>query len=542
MSSIYKRIINKNNDRIMILIHTIEVILISIVVLFRFIAGYTEIGVVALVVSMSLFSIIVLNIMNKSSLEKYEVRYTSHISFVIIYTTIMLEVDNHLVYMFMIPMIIAASLYRDTKYSIITNISYFTIIILVLLIGTINNRFLYIDVHTLLIQITTLSLILITNALVVKIRDDNYLLQLKEIRDSNNKLEYLYNHDKETNLYNRHYLMNNLDELFDKKYLPVAVALINIDALKFINDFYGNKIGDRVINSVGLTIKREIEGKYIGIHMNSDEYMIIMHNKKENEAIEIMERLRDIIGENKVRGINTTVEYGIAVMNNEEATIDSCITLAKNIIYQKKMLNKNSVKSYLLESLKKSLSDSDFETEEHAERTKDMAIKLGKKLGLSDNEQSQLSLLALLHDIGKMSIPQELLVKPSKLTEDEWEIMKTHTNKGYEVANNSIELKSIADYILHHHERWDGTGYPSGLKGENIPLLSRIITVVDSHDVITHNRPYHKALSEEEAKIELKRCSGKQFDPHIVNEFIDMLEEEEKERKERQQKATKRQL
>ena len=106
--------------------------------------------------------------------------------------------------------------------------------------------------------------------------------------------------------------------------------------------------------------------------------------------------------------------------------------------------------------------------------------------------------------------------------------MKTHTNKGYEIANQSLELKPIADYILHHHEKWDGTGYPEGLKEDNIPLLSRIITVVDSHDVMTHNRPYHKAMSNSEAKDELIRCSGTQFDPNIVNVFISMLDENTK--------------
>ena len=104
--------------------------------------------------------------------------------------------------------------------------------------------------------------------------------------------------------------------------------------------------------------------------------------------------------------------------------------------------------------------------------------------------------------------------------------MKTHSNKGFEVANDSVELRSIAEFILHHHERWDGTGYPSGLAGEEIPLLSRIITVVDSHDVMTHNRPYHKAMSQEDAKAELRRCSGTQFDPNIVTTFINMIEEE----------------
>jgi HD-GYP domain-containing protein (c-di-GMP phosphodiesterase class II) len=173
------------------------------------------------------------------------------------------------------------------------------------------------------------------------------------------------------------------------------------------------------------------------------------------------------------------------------------------------------------------LTESDYETEEHVERTKAMAERLGRALELSDAELGKLTLLAVLHDIGKIAIPHAILSKPGKLTEEEWQIMRTHTEKGYRIASASKELQPIADYILHHHERWDGKGYPSGLAGEEIPLLSRIITVVDSHDVMVHDRPYHNAMSQADAEKELLRCSGSQFDPHIVSVFLQVLRDEE---------------
>lgn len=160
------------------------------------------------------------------------------------------------------------------------------------------------------------------------------------------------------------------------------------------------------------------------------------------------------------------------------------------------------------------------------ERTREMAIRLGKALSLSDGELGKLALLAVLHDIGKIAIPHSILLKPGKLTDAEWEIMKTHTEKGYRIANASKELKPIGEYILHHHERWDGGGYPGGLAGDEIPLLSRIITVVDSHDVMVHDRPYHRAMSGEAAEAELRRCSGTQFDPKLVKVFLEVLKEE----------------
>ena len=152
-----------------------------------------------------------------------------------------------------------------------------------------------------------------------------------------------------------------------------------------------------------------------------------------------------------------------------------------------------------------------------------MGAELGKRIGLTDIQQSNLSLLCLLHDIGKIGIPLEILNKPGKLSDEEWKILQSHTEKGYEIANSNNELRGIADEIRHHHERWDGKGYPNGLSRESIPLLSRVIAVVDSYDAMTNNRSYRNAMFASDAMEELKRCAGTQFDPFIVSEFLQML-------------------
>jgi PAS domain S-box-containing protein len=145
---------------------------------------------------------------------------------------------------------------------------------------------------------------------------------------------------------------------------------------------------------------------------------------------------------------------------------------------------------------------------------------LGKRIGLTDKQQSSLSLLCLLHDIGKIGVPLDILNKPGKLTDEEWNYIKTHVHKGYQIAKSSKGLNEIADMILHHHERWDGKGYPDGLKEEETPLLSRIISVVDAFDAMVSNRSYRAAKSVDEAIAELERCSGTQFDPTLVKEFV----------------------
>ncbi|MFZ3105760.1 MAG: HD-GYP domain-containing protein, partial [Candidatus Hydromicrobium sp.] len=148
---------------------------------------------------------------------------------------------------------------------------------------------------------------------------------------------------------------------------------------------------------------------------------------------------------------------------------------------------------------------------------------LGHSLKLSENKLNELSLLSTLHDIGKIAIPDEILMKPGKLTEKEWDIVKRHPEVGYNISGSSPQLEPIADAVLSHHEWWDGSGYPQGLKGENIPLISRIISIIDAYDVMTHDRSYKKAVSKKESLEELKRCAGTQFDPKLVKIFIQVL-------------------
>jgi HD-GYP domain-containing protein (c-di-GMP phosphodiesterase class II) len=153
----------------------------------------------------------------------------------------------------------------------------------------------------------------------------------------------------------------------------------------------------------------------------------------------------------------------------------------------------------------------------------ELSMKMGKIMNLYDNELDELSLLAMLHDIGKIAIPDYILGKPSKLTEDEWKIMRSHCEIGYRIAVASPELAHIANLILSHHEMWDGTGYPQGLKGEEIPLLSRLIAVVDAYDAMTSDRSYHTAVQSDIAIKELERCSATQFDPYMVKKFIEVI-------------------
>ncbi|MEE8325328.1 MAG: HD domain-containing phosphohydrolase, partial [Candidatus Humimicrobiaceae bacterium] len=190
-------------------------------------------------------------------------------------------------------------------------------------------------------------------------------------------------------------------------------------------------------------------------------------------------------------------------------------------------LERKSISSSIISSLERTLWEKSHETEEHANRLKHMALKLGNTTNLPESKLDELSLLSTLHDIGKIAIPENILIKKDKLTKKEWEIIKRHPEIGFNIASSSFQIKHMAEAILSHHERWDGAGYPQGLIGKDIPIISRILAIVDTYDVLTHARSYRKEIYKEEAAMEeIKRCSGTQFDPELVDKFIRIINDE----------------
>jgi HD-GYP domain-containing protein (c-di-GMP phosphodiesterase class II) len=180
----------------------------------------------------------------------------------------------------------------------------------------------------------------------------------------------------------------------------------------------------------------------------------------------------------------------------------------------------------MITSLEKALEERNYETHEHMQRMRSLALKLGRKLQFSEDKLDELSLLSSLHDIGKIAISDSIILNPLKLTNEEHEIMKKHTEIGFRIANSNSELAVIAKGILSHHERWDGNGYPMGLEGKKIPITARIISIIDAYDAMTNDRTYRKAHSKEYAIKELLKYAGSQFDPVLVEPFINIITKE----------------
>jgi HD-GYP domain-containing protein (c-di-GMP phosphodiesterase class II) len=223
--------------------------------------------------------------------------------------------------------------------------------------------------------------------------------------------------------------------------------------------------------------------------------------------------------------INSSIGFSTKTKSSED--IYDVIIEAETRLYRQKLFEKDSFSNSIILSLERTLWAKSSETEEHAERLKKLSIEIGKRLGLPSSQLDDLKLLSSLHDLGKVGISESILTKKTKLNDRDWERIKKHPETGYLIAKSSPQLAHIAVYILHHHEWWNGGGYPKGLSGEKIPLLSRIISVVDAFDVMVNGRIYKKPISVVKAVNELRKCKGTQFDPNIVELFIKILGENE---------------
>ena len=303
----------------------------------------------------------------------------------------------------------------------------------------------------------------------------------------------------------------------DAFHSPVAVAICDINSLSVINSTMGNHVGDQQIKLLADTMRQCFPKQTYYVRGPEASLYALRSHGSEAEMQDCLAQVRE--------QFPGQLQYAVSTAAEETPDILQAMQTAMKAMRAKKLLDKGSVHSEMLSSLIRALQECDSDTEHHVRRTQNMGAELGRRIGLTDIQQSNLSLLCLLHDIGKIGIPLEILNKPGKLSDEEWKILQTHSKKGYEIANSNQELKGIAEDILHHHEHWDGSGYPDGLSRESIPLLSRVIAVVDAYDAMTNDRAYRPAMSVSKAVAELKRCAGSQFDPFIVSEFLGMLKE-----------------
>jgi diguanylate cyclase (GGDEF)-like protein len=363
----------------------------------------------------------------------------------------------------------------------------------------------------------------------VKIRQKEIagkLLIMKDITDRKSyekKIKYMSFHDYLTGLYNRAFFEEELARLNVERNLPLSIVLGDVNGLKMINDTYGHEKGDELLIKVAGILKQCFRKSDIVSRWGGDEFIILLPLTDCSVAEEITARIHDICSEHQIEDMPLSISLGIATKVNQDEAIEETLKVAEDKMYANKMSDEKRTHRTIISSLEKSLDKKNYETEEHVERMGDMALLIGKDLNLSQDKLNDLIMLAALHDIGKIAVADNIILKPGKLSPQEWEMVKKHPEVGYRIAKSSTDLAAIADAILTHHENWDGTGYPEGLKSDDIPLVSRIISIVDAYDAMTNDRPYRRALAKEQAVAEIKKCSGTKYDPKLVEIFLKIV-------------------
>ena len=357
--------------------------------------------------------------------------------------------------------------------------------------------------------------------------------------------------DELTKFYNHRYFQDTVSRwVKEEKHNSFALAIIDIDQFAIYNELYGHTNGDIAIKRITSIINEVVPEDFMKVRFGGEEFVVVMVNVTEEQALQLSDKIRETIEErfllsNDIREF-LTVSVGLSIYPPHGGTLNELIANANQALRLAKKSGRNKVFVYQegddnmveesgvhekiqdafvssIYALAATIDAKDHYTYGHSKNVALMSQLLAKKIGFSDEDLTKIYNAGLLHDIGKVGIPEKVLSKPDVLTDEEYEIMKGHVVQSINIIKHIPNLIDVVPIVISHHERYDGKGYPRGIKGKNIPELGRIITIADSFDAMTTNRPYREGLSLDQAIYELKRNAGTQFDPEYVNVFIEVV-------------------
>ncbi len=334
------------------------------------------------------------------------------------------------------------------------------------------------------------------------------------------ELIYLSYHDHLTGLYNRRFFENELKRLDMKANFPITVVMGDVNGLKLINDSFGHAAGDEILKKAAKSIRKGCTDDEIIARIGGDEFAIILPKTDKFETERMIRRIKEMSLVEKTGQCVLSISFGYKTKYSEEDDIQTILAEAENNMYKQKMYESASMRSKTIDVIMNALYEKSEREMLHSKRVSAISAAIAAELGFNQDKIEQIKIAGLVHDIGKIGIDEKILNKTHGLDHDEWLEMKKHPEVGWRILASANEFLELARYILSHHERWDGKGYPNGLKGEEIDIEARIITIADAYDAMTSKRSYRKPVSKEEAILEIKKCSGTQFDPKIVDIFV----------------------
>lgn len=342
-----------------------------------------------------------------------------------------------------------------------------------------------------------------------------------------NEIVYMSGHDHLTDLFNRRHFYDAFATMNVPDRFPLGVMMMDVNGLKIVNDAYGHAVGDVMLREVAAALKKTFRSQDVVARIGGDEFAAFLPNTTEEEMQEFLDLLRRNIEGISVQNVGISLAIGFEMKTETGSALDEILQRAENRMYRHKLSEGVSVRNRAIKAILATLTDKYANEREHSARVSRLSRMVGERLGLRQDERKELEMSGLFHDIGKIAVPDGILNKPSSLTPAEYEVIKTHAETGYQILRAADEYSDLAIHALCHHERWDGKGYPKGLKETEIPLFSRIIGIADAYEAMTSDRPYRKRLEKTAAIEEIRRCAGKQFDPELVKVFLEGLAENE---------------
>jgi diguanylate cyclase (GGDEF)-like protein len=334
--------------------------------------------------------------------------------------------------------------------------------------------------------------------------------------------------DPLTGLGNRRKLSAELTErLAEAAGRPIVLMLFDLDGFKNYNDTFGHLAGDALLARLGAKLADAVAPDGTAYRLGGDEFCALLPAPTRTEDLHALVSQASGALAEQGETFSVKASCGAVLVPHEAATADYALQLADERMYARKRSRSGSAQEQAQEVLVRIMDAKQPDLHDHSTGVARLASAVGRRLGMNAEEIDELHRAAELHDVGKVAIPDAILNKPGKLDDTEWEFMRQHTILGERILSAAPALRPVAKIVRSSHERWDGGGYPDGLAGESIPLAARIVAVCDAYEAITSDRCYRKARSLEEARAELLRSAGNQFDPAVVEVFLDELDQPE---------------
>ena len=326
-------------------------------------------------------------------------------------------------------------------------------------------------------------------------------------------------------LFNRKYFLDALKKYDIESNLPISVIMGDLNGLAIIDDSLGHSVVDDIQSKLNKILKKVARKADVIICFSNGEFALILPETSYEQSVSVVEKLKKLSEQEKAGPLSISVSCGTSTKSSSSIDINDTVNEAVEILNKDRKIVSHTFENHTIDLIMEMLFEKNNREMLHSSRVSEICEKIARALNFDPGVVDRIRITGMLHDIGKIGIDERILNKAEKLDDLEWAEIKKHTQIGYRILSASNDFSVHAQDVLEHHEHVDGSGYPEGLKGDEISIVAKIIAIADTYDAITSDRPYRKAVSRQAAITEIQRCVGTQFDAEIVRVFVTLMQD-----------------